>query len=198
MDFTFYGANCVRLGSKQLSILFDPSPGKLAADVRLYSQAPAPASDKSFPIDGPGEYEIKGAFIKGVPARPHVDEAGLSTIYSVQVDGIRVALLGNIAPKLSDQQLEEMDQVDVLVLPVGGHGLTLDATAAVEIISQIEPKIVIPTHFDDGKTTFEMPQDKLDVFLNEIGSTPEPLAKFKIAPADLPEETTLVILEKQD
>src|SRR5687768_7956173 len=100
---------------------------------------------------------MKGAFIKGIPGLAHVDESRVRSIYSVQSDGVRVALIGNIAPKLSDQQLEDMDRVDVLVLPVGGHGLTLDSTAAVEIISQIEPKIVIPTHYDDGKTSFEVP-----------------------------------------
>ena len=195
MELTYLGGNCVRVNSKQLTLLFDPSDAKVAADVVLYSAAPTQSREDSFVIDGPGEYEIKGAYIKGVQATAHIDPAQRSTIYAVQLGGLRLAYLGNIAPKLSNEQVEELDQVDVLVVPVGGHGLTLDATGAVQIISQLEPKLVVPTHYDDG-TAYEVPQDKLEVFLNEIGSKPEPVTKLKVSSADLPLETTVVALTK--
>jgi L-ascorbate metabolism protein UlaG (beta-lactamase superfamily) len=195
VELTYLGGNCVRVSAKQLSLLFDPSEAKTAADVVLYSSPPKQPRQSGFMIDGPGEYEIKGAYIKGIEATAHIDPAQRSTIYAVQLGGLRLAYLGNIAPKLSNEQVEELDQVDVLVVPVGGHGLTLDATGAVQIISQLEPKLVVPTHYDDG-TKYEMPQDKLEVFLNEIGSKPEPAAKLKVSSADLPLETTVVVLTK--
>lgn len=196
MEITYHGANCLRLSAKGISLLVDPSAGtKTQADVLLYSvPAAAPPTD-AFIIDGPGEYEIKGALVTGIPARQHVDEQAACTIYLAQLDGVSVAVLPNIGPKLSDSQLEELGQVDVLAVPVGGHGLTLDAAGAVEIVSQVEPKYVIPTHYDDGKTKYPAPQEKLDPFLNEIGSRPEPVAKLRVTPAELPLETTLVVLK---
>lgn len=195
MELVYLGGNCVKLSAKSVSLLIDPIEGaKAQADAVLYSTKPTALPSGSFVIDGPGEYEIKGAMVKGIPAQQHVDEQAKSTIYLAQLDGVTVAVLGNIAPKLSDSQLEELGQVDVLVVPVGGHGLTLDAAGAVEIISQVEPKYVVPVHYDDGKTKYPVPQEKLDTFLNEIGSKPEPVSKLKVTTAELPLETTLVVL----
>ena len=80
---------------------------------------------------------------------------------------------------------------------LASHGLTLDATAAAQIISQIEPKYVIPVHYDDGKTKYEVPQDKLDVFMKEVGSTSEAQPKLRILQKDLPLETTVAVLQPQ-
>jgi L-ascorbate metabolism protein UlaG (beta-lactamase superfamily) len=151
-------------------------------------------------IDGPGEYEVKGTMITGVPTRLHTDDPearNTATMYSVAIDGVKVGLLGNIEPNLTDAQIESLGQVDILVLPVGGHGLTLDATAAAKIISQLEPKYVVPTHYDDGKTHYEMPQAQLEVFLKEMGATPEPVAKLRVTARDMPLETAVVVLERQ-
>jgi len=79
-------------------------------------------------VDGPGEYEVKGAMITGVPARLHIDEDGhRGTAYSILMDGVNVVVTGNISGKLDEDQVENLGQVDVLVVPVGGTGLTLDA-----------------------------------------------------------------------
>ena len=208
MEITFLGMNCVRLTGKDIAILCDPYPKssglgeiKSTNDATLLSEEGKEVPSKSgMVIDGPGEYEIKGAMITGVPARRHIDEESAGkkgTIFSVLVDGVRIGFLGNIAPDISNEQVEALGQVDVLVLPVGGKGLTLDATAAASIASQLEPKYVIPTHYDDGKTKYEVPQDKLDLFLKEVGSTPEPVAKLRVLPRDLPVETTTVVLQRQ-
>lgn len=203
MDISYLGAGCVRLSAKSITILFDPYTDelrkggpKLSADVILYSDSEQAKGGEGLVIDGPGEYEVKGAMINGIPARRHVDEEGEKlAIYRVNVDGYNVVLIGNVAPKLSSGQLEQLGQVDVLVLPVGGHGLTLDAVSASEIISRIEPKFVVPTHFDDGKTAYPVPQDKIEVFLKEVGANPEPMSKLKLSSKDLPMETTVVHLQ---
>lgn len=208
MEVSFLGMNCVRLTGKDIAVICDPYPKsaglpeiKSANDVTLLSSDQASAAAKGgMVIDGPGEYEVKGAMITGAPAQLHVDEADKpkkGTIYSVTFDGMRVGYLGNVAPDLSDRQVEALGQIDILVLPVGGHGLTLDAQSASKIISQLEPKLVIPTHFDDGATKYEVPQDKLETFLKEVGSSPEPQPKLRVTSKDLPLETTIVVLERQ-
>lgn len=208
MEITFLGMNCVRLTSKDLAVLCDPYPKssglpeiKLSNDATLLSVAGSDVPAKpGMVIDSPGEYEVKGATITGVPARLHIDAPESPTkaaAYSVAIDGIRVGYFGNIAAELTGEQIEALGQIDVLVLPVGGHGLTLEPTEAASIISQLEPKLVIPTHYDDGSTKYEMPQDKLDVFLKEVGSSPEPQPKLRVTTKDLPLETTITVLQRQ-
>lgn len=209
MEVTFLGMNCVRLTGKDIAVLADPYPKsaglpdlKATADVTLLSVQDLPHAEKGgMVIDGPGEYEVKGSQIHGVGAHLHIDDPEKdpkrATVFTAVIDGVRVGIFGNIAPNLDNEQLEAIGQVDVLVIPVGGHGLTLDAAGAAGIISQLEPKYVIPTHYDDGKTKYEMPQDKLEVFLKEVGSNPEPVAKLKVTERDLPLETTVAVLQRQ-
>lgn len=204
MDITYLGAGCIRLSGKQLDLLVDPydeSYGlgkvKASADASLFTSPEVKGEPVGMRLDGPGEYEIKGGMITGAPARLHIDETGeRGTIYRVTVDGINVAVIGNVNPELSNDQVEALGQVDVLILPVGGHGLTLDADAAAAMVSRLEPKYVVPVHFDDGKTKYPMPQDNLDKFLSETGAKPEPMAKLKINGRDLPEETEVVVLAR--
>ena len=208
MEVTYLGMNCVRLTGKDISVLCDPFPKtsglgeiKLPNDVTLLSQDGLGLPQKpGMILDSPGEYEVKGTMITGIPAKLHINhekEGDNSTIYAISIDGVRVAFLGNIAPEVKDKQLEALGEIDVLILPIGGHGLTLDATAAAQIISQIEPKSVIPVHYDDGKTKYEVPQDKLDVFMKEVGSTSEAQPKLRILQKDLPLETTVAVLHPQ-
>jgi L-ascorbate metabolism protein UlaG (beta-lactamase superfamily) len=150
-------------------------------------------------IDSPGEYEVKGVMVTGVPARLHIDESGKrGTVYSITVDGVNVVAVGNIAGRLDDSQVESLGNVDVLVIPVGGHGLTLEAEEAATVVSQLEPSYVIPVHYDDGKTTYAMPQSKVDEFLKEMGSKlPEELeSKLKVNAKEAPVETQVVVLKR--
>lgn len=206
MDISYFGVGCVKISGKQVDIVCDPYDeksglGKIktSSDVVLVSgYEPGVNGVSGMLIDGPGEYEVKGAMITGIPARLHIDEAGdRGTIYSIIVDGLNVAFLGNITPELSDKQVEGLGQVDVLVVPVGGHGLTLDSVAAAAMVSRLEPKYVVPTHYDDGKTTYPMPQELLAKFLSEVGATNvEPITKLKLSSKEMPTETTVVILQR--
>lgn len=210
MEISYLGVNCVRLTAKDLAVLIDPYTKenglpdiKNTNNVTLLSTQLAPGAipmgKSDMIIDRPGEYEIKGAMITGVPARLHIDEPSApaaATAYMITVEGIRVGYLGNIEPKLSNEQVEALSQVNVLILPVGGHGITLDATAAAQIITQLEPNYVIPTYYDDAATKYEVPPDKLEVFLKEIGASPEPQPRLRVAAKDLPAETTVVVLQR--
>ncbi|HSH31909.1 MAG TPA: MBL fold metallo-hydrolase [Candidatus Saccharimonadales bacterium] len=205
MDITYLGAGGVKLGGKHLTVWCDPPPAaakaKPPADVALFSSSDAKTdSGAIMTIDGPGEYEVKSALIVGVPARLHVDAdpaaaGSRGTIYAIDLDGVKVVFLGNVAAGLSNEQVEQLGRVDILIVPVGGHGLTLDAIAATQIVTTLEPKYVIPTHYDDGKTKYAMPQDNLAKFTSEMGASPEPVAKFRPNAKDMPLETTVVVLQ---
>jgi hypothetical protein len=144
----------------------------------------------SFVIDGPGEYEVKNVFVYGIPADKKNEEK--ITIYLIEMEGIKIAHLGMInQDALTDKQMEIIEGVDILLIPVGG-GDTLDATKAVKIISQIQPRIVIPMYYKVPGLSVKL--DGLESFIKEYGvAKPEPEDKFKISKKDLPQEETKVV-----
>ena len=123
-----------------------------------------------FVIQGPGEYEVKEVFIHGIPSF-HDDkegkERGLNTIYVIEAEEMRFCHLGDLGQKqLTDEQLEKIEAVDVLMIPVGGK-YTIDSSEAQKIISQIEPKIVIPMHYALPKSNSKL--DDVSKFLKTMG-----------------------------
>jgi len=205
LDITYLGAGSVKLSGKNLNVVCDPFDstaglGKLGAKadvVTLSGNEGFGSIPDAMLIDSPGEYEVKGATIIGVPAQLHVDESGhRCTAYSITVDGVNVVVVGNIAGKLAADQLENLGQVDVLVVPVGGHGLTLDAEGAASVVTQLEPTYVVPVHYDDGTTTYPMPQDGVEKFLKEMGVSPEPESKLRIGQREVSAETQVVLLTR--
>lgn len=208
MEIINLGAGCIYITTKNLSILIDPPAvgnknlaAKAKADVTLLSLLDSAASFKNngFTIDCPGEYETKGVSVQGVAAGLHIDkpeDSLRSVMYVVSAADVRLLFTGNIQPILSDEQVDAIGEVNVMVVPVGGHGLTLDAKGAATLISRFEPQYVIPVHYDDGVSKYEMPQDKVDTFLKEIGvELPKPEAKLKVVAKELGEQTQIKILE---
>ena len=150
-------------------------------------------------FDGPGEYEVADVGLAGFPAQRHIDAEGSnSTIYKLLIGGVRIAVLGNIDPKLSEEQLEQIGVTDIVVLPVGGGGYTLDATAAAVIVKQIDPRVVIPVHYSDPELAYEVPQDVLDTFLKEVGASGiDAGTKWKVKSTEaLPEQLTVVKIDR--
>ncbi len=148
-----------------------------------------------FIIDCAGEYDFKGVLIEGVDSY-HDDkngtERGTNVIYRFEIDDISVTHLGDLGHVLTDAQLEKLAGTDILLIPVGGH-YTLDAKKAVEVISQIEPRIVIPMHYKTKDVKYDL--DEIEKFIKEIGLTPIMEEKLKISKKDLPsEDMELVIL----
>jgi L-ascorbate metabolism protein UlaG (beta-lactamase superfamily) len=201
MDITYLGAGSVKMAGRGLNVVCDPI-GQSKADVATISGPSDSEAGWTVPagamqIDLPGEYEIKGAMITGVPARLHIDEAGYrGTVYSIVIDGVNVVVTGNISGKLDEDQIENLGQVDVLIVPVGGGGLTLDAEGAAAVIGQLEPGYVIPVHYDDGVTNYPVPQAGLDKFLKEMGVSPEPESKLRVSSKETPEEMQVVVLNR--
>jgi L-ascorbate metabolism protein UlaG (beta-lactamase superfamily) len=208
MELQYYGANCVRITTKQTNLVIDDNLADLGLksitkpdDVSLFTFLPPanrPASRLTF--SDPGEYEVGGVGIRGIAARSHLDEPGqmTATMYTIDYDDIDVAVLGHIYPDLTENQLEAIGTVDLLILPVGGNGYTMDGIGALKMIKQIEPKVVILTHYADSDTNYPVPQQALPDALKNMAMEPTAtLAKYKVKPADFGETTQLVILERQ-
>ncbi|MDB5165942.1 MAG: Zn-dependent hydrolase [Candidatus Saccharibacteria bacterium] len=206
MDLQFYGANTIVLTVKGNRVVFDDNLADLggksvakAGDIQLFTGPHAPArADAKISFDSPGEYEVADVSITGIPARAHIDEAGQhnATIFRLQVADTSVAVVGHVYPELSDAQLELLNIIDVLFIPVGGNGYTLDPVGALKLIKKIEPKLVIPTHYDDG-LNYPVPQQPLEEALKVLAMEPkETTSKLRVKPADLTDTTQLVVLQR--
>ena len=207
MELTYHGANCLRIVTKKGAITVDDNLAELGlkgvtkpGDISLFSgKHQAPKVDVKMVIDQPGEYEVSDTSIQGVAAQAHLDESGLNaTMFKIIGEDIRLVVLGHVHPDLSEAQLESLGTVDILVIPVGGNGYTLDAVGASKIIKKIEPKLIIPVHYEDKAVKYEVPQSPLEEALKIIAVEPkETVPKLKIKAAELAETTQLIVLERQ-
>ncbi len=204
MEVRYYGANCVKISTKKASIVIDDSPDKgkpITTDKDIAvktNRTVAFANGGIFEVQSPGEYEVSEVTITGIASKMHVDETKLNIMYSIHIDGFSIAVLGNTVGNLSDEQLEKLGVVDLLVLPIGGHGYTLDTVAAIKLIKEIEPKIVVPTHYHDASIHYEVEQAPLEEFLKAYGvGDIEKIDVLKLKEAMLPEKTQVIVLEKQ-
>jgi len=204
MDIERKGGNCVVVTVKKSTLVVDPKLSNYGlkdqathATAELLTQDvfAAPKGDDTVVIDGPGEYEVQNCSIKGIAARIHSQPSDApkdATMYRIDVEDISVAILGHVQPKLTDDELEGVGLVDVLILPVGGYGYTLEPKEAVDLVRAIEPKIVIPTHYAEEGVTYEVPQAALEEFLKELGaSNHEQTPKLKLKAGTLPEALTV-------
>jgi len=210
MEISYLGHSCFRVAGKKINVLIDPFKpekvglklGKQDADVVLVSHQHEDHNNlailkepETLVFDSPGEFEVKESEFIGVEGY-HDDkkgeERGKITMYAFVVDGVRIAHLGDVGMELSSPQLDCLDGVDILMIPVGGT-YTIDAKAAVKIISQVEPKIVIPMHYNMGQADSKLA--KVDAFLHEMAVSPTPQEKLKISKKDLPEELEVVVLK---
>jgi hypothetical protein len=208
MDIQFYGANCASLSNKQIRIVIDDNLQDVGAksitkdgDIVLFT-GPHSATDAKahLVIDHPGEYEVSEASIYGIAARGHMDEASQRTVtmYKIIIDDVRILVTGHIYPELSERQLESIGTVDVMLVPVGGNGYTTDAIGALKLIKKVEPKLVIPTHYDDKQLNFAVPQQSLEQALSNLSMEPkETVDKLRLKHGDLAEATQLVVLKRQ-
>jgi L-ascorbate metabolism protein UlaG (beta-lactamase superfamily) len=205
MDLQFYGANCLSLTHKGARIVIDDNLEELGLksiikpdDVVLFTNNSHNVNARLI-FDGPGEYEVSDVSIIGIAAQAHIDEPGKlsATMFKLIYGDQSVLITGHIYPKLSDKQLETIGQVDVLVVPVGGNGFTVDPTGALQIIKAIEPKLIVPTHYADKVIKFPVPQQELTLALKEMAMEPkETIAKLRLKANELTDVTQLVVLER--
>jgi L-ascorbate metabolism protein UlaG (beta-lactamase superfamily) len=208
MEITWLGHSCFRLKGRDATVLTDPCPpstgykiGRVPADVVTISHdAPetsyrqAVTGEAKF-IAGPGEFEIGGVLITAVrtPNDKRKDGGGPRNVaYVIDIDDIRICHLGDLSQVPTGDDVETLSAADILLLPVGGA--TLSPSAAVETVSLLEPKIVIPMQFQTDASTAAL--EGVDKFLREMGSEakkPEP--RLTITKSAIPHDTTIVVLE---
>ncbi len=209
MDITWLGHSCFRIRGSRATVITDPyspdlgySLGKPTARIVTVShQHPGHSyvqgiGDQPRVISGPGEYEISGVLIIGI-ATSHDGEGGRkrgkNTVYLMEIDEISVCHLGDLGHVLSAGQVEEIDNVDVLLLPVGGVS-TINAPVAAEVVRQLEPKVVIPMHYKTPALGWEL--EPVERFLKEIGAKEvNPLPKLSLTKSSLPVTTQVFLLD---
>jgi L-ascorbate metabolism protein UlaG (beta-lactamase superfamily) len=204
-DIEYKGANTVVIATKKATLVTDPKLSvaglkdiniKGAVELATEERFATNGQDARILIEGPGEYGVANFDILGIAAQRHLDAGGqelLGTMYRIEFGDVRIGLLGNIYEKLSDDTLEELGVLDILILPVGGNGYTLDATGAANLVRRINPKVVIPVHYADDSLAYEVHQDGLDIFLKELGAPVETVSRYKVKGlATLPVALTVV------
>lgn len=208
MELQYFGANSLKITTKKSTILLDPESDitKLKADLKkvdtvLATQTAFVPKDAEsvFLVDSPGEYEFEDYSVKGIPAQPHTATIGdkSATIYRFTSNDVVMVFTGHIDAKLTEEQLESIGVVDVVIVPVGGSGYTLDAVGAAAVVRSLEPKLVIPVHSSEDGLSYDVPQQALDLFVKELGApvAEEIAEKYKFKA--LPEILTIQLLKRQ-
>jgi len=211
MEITWYGQACFKIEDKESSIVIDPFdpklglklPKNLEAKVLLvthghydhnYTQG---VSGNPYIINCPGEYEISGATITGIPAfhdKKQGEERGKVTIYTIEFEGITICHLGDLGHDLSDEDIDKLGTVDILMIPVGSV-YTINGEEAAKIVGEIEPKIVIPMHYKIPG--LKEPLESLDKFTQKTDGHTQECDKLKIKAQALPQESQVIILKPQ-
>ncbi len=208
MEITWFGHSCFRIRGSKMTVVTDPyspepgeAPLKLSADIVTVSHADAghsyvkAVSGEPHIVNGPGEYEIGGVLVLGIPTfHDNVNgaERGKNTVYLMEIDEISVLHCGDLGHMLSASALEEIGNVDVLLVPVGDK-TTIGATTAAELVRRLEPKVVIPMHYPVN--SMDAIFEPVDRFLKEVGVkeiAPQP--KLTTTKARLPATTQVVLL----
>lgn len=204
MEIDYRGANSVVIKSKAGTIVVDPTENVKVNEITndgvitIVTQDDFIPKKASFVINMPGEYEHNDISITGIPMQRHIDPEGKNGVaYRLVLDGVRIAVLGHILAPISDDDLEALGIIDVLIVPVGGGGYTLDAKDAASITRQIGPKIVIPTHHEDKAIKYEVSQESVEGFVKEIGGNHESADSLKLKNAALPETLTVYELKRK-
>ena len=222
MVITWLGLSCFKIqaksGDREITLITDPFDEKeaglklsrnLAADVVTVSHkhplhgnsgevSPVGEKKKPFIIESPGEYEIGGMFIYGVNTvhdEKEGKERGKNIIYRIEAEGLSILHLGDLGRELNEKEMENLGDVDVLLVPVGG-GTALSVKKAAEAVGTLEPRIVIPMHYKLPELKVSL--EPVDKFLRELGvGKVEPVEKLKVSRKDLPaDEMKVVVLEK--
>jgi len=209
MDISWLGHSCFRVRGSHATVITDPYPpslgyslGKPTARIVTVSHQHEGHSyvqgigDGPRLVTGPGEYEISGVLIIGIATfhdREKGRQRGRNTVYVMEVDEISVCHLGDLGHVLTAEQVEEIDNVDVLLLPVGGVS-TIDAPMAAELVRQLEPKVVIPMHYKTQALSWKL--EPVERFLKEIGvKEVSPQPKLSVTRSSLPASTQVFLLD---
>src|SRR4030042_406738 len=209
MDITWLGYSCFRIKGKEATVITDPYPpgmgyslGRPQADIvtvshshegHSYTQG---VSGDYRVIKGPGEYEIKETFITGIATWHDADQGqklGKNTVYLLELDGITLCHLGDLGHQLSSELIEDVGDIDVLLLPVGGVS-TIGGSTAAEIVRRLTPKVAIPMHYKTPALKKDI--EPVDKFLKEMGIKEKVSQhKLSVSRSNLPASTQVIVLD---
>lgn len=206
MEIQYYGANCLSITYKNTRLVIDDNLSELGSkpvlkedNVAIYTMNDAPAAKSRLIINGAGEYEVGSLSIVGIDTTPFMndDSKSKSTMYRISTSDIDMLVLGHVLGELSASELEAVGKIDFLFIPVGNNGYTLDAVGASKLIKDLEPKVVIPTHYNSSKVKYQIPQDDLSKVLKELAMEPNNIgSKLKLKTTDLSDITQLFVLDE--
>ncbi|TSC65689.1 MAG: Zn-dependent hydrolase of the beta-lactamase fold-like protein [Candidatus Doudnabacteria bacterium Gr01-1014_77] len=204
MQISYFGLSSFKITGKETTSIIDPfgkdsglTPPRGAADLIILSEKgnemyswTSGISGEPFIVDGPGEYDVKEHTITGIPVK---DKNGrVVTIYLIEVEGIKILHIAHIEKlSLSEDELEDIGDVDVMLVPVGGNGV-LTSDDAAKAVNFIEPKFVIPMHFKTP--SLKIHADSEEKFLKEFGNKFEKMEKLVLKKKDLLTEQPMKII----
>ena len=212
MIINWFGQSCFKIAGDKTTLITDPFDNslglkvpRLASDIVTVSHGHDDHNnvgavrglnqDAPFIIDTPGEYEIKNVFVHGISSfhdNQQGAQRGPNIIFRIEIDGVSIAHLGDLGHALENGQIEKLEGVDILLIPVGGN-YTINAKQATETITQLEPRIVIPMHYHLPGLKAKV--DDVSGFCKEMGVTAkEKVPKFKVTKKDLPQEDLQVVI----
>lgn len=206
MQIQYFGLSSFKISTKEAVVITDPfdkesglTPPRGSADIlvlseksnKLYNSISGVSGDY-FLVNDPGEYDIKGVTVTGIPLKQ--DEGRYATAFLLETEDISILNLGHIREfNMKEDDVESLGEIDILILPVGGNSVLTPKDAS-KVVHELEPKIVIPSHYQTSGLS--LPYEKVDVFLKEMGGQSESLEKLTLKKKDLnPEQTKIIILE---
>ncbi len=203
MQIQYFGLSSFKIITKEATIITDPfhkdsglTPPRGAADILILAEknkklytATSGISGEHFDITDPGEYDLKAVTVTGIPLK---QEEKFISIFLIESEDIRILNLTHIKEfNIKEEDLESLGDIDILILPIGGNSV-MSASAAAKAVNQVEPKIVIPSHYKMKDLILDL--DALDKFVKEMGGKKEEMEKLTVKKKDLQEEGTKVVV----
>ncbi len=196
MHLTWHGFSCVRIQTKDATLLIDPFPGtlglsapRLQADALLFSslenpQLAAARKTDAFLVEHAGEYETRGVVITGVAVHQQ-EQRDAITLYTLEAEGVLLGFLGGLRQELGEDHIAALKDVDVLFVPAGGHAV-LTGKQAVAMVSRVEPRIAVPYYYKTPGV--KLPLDDASAFAKELGiKTIAAEEKLRLSRKELPD-----------
>ena len=211
MEIKFFGANCLRITTRQRSVVIDdnleslglPAITKDKDSVFFTSRTlkPAKLPKVEFMVDTAGEFELGNLMIQAHAVRAINDDKDVKSgvLYKFVADRVAVVVTGHMHPDADTTFLESLSPVDVVFAPIGGNGYTLDVVSVQKIVNKINPRYFVPTHFDDSAIKYEVAQDPLSKLFEELGQVaedPQDVLKLKASLSPEHSGTQLLALKR--
>jgi L-ascorbate metabolism protein UlaG (beta-lactamase superfamily) len=206
MQIQYFGLSSFKISTKDATIITDPfdkqsglTPPRGNADLLILAEksmalynAISGISGEPFLVNDPGEYDVKGVTITGIPLKQ--DEGRFVTVFLIEAEDIKILNLAHIREfSMNESDLESLGEIDILIIPVGSNSV-MTAKEAAKVVNEIEPKIVIPSHYQISGLS--LPYEKVDTFLKEMGGKGENMEKLTIKKKELvPEQIKVITLD---